>query len=122
MDEVLESDEAEEVGSEEEGVLSVGSDSEESDGSDGLVSSELTLSDEVSSLEVGFEALAVELTFEEDTEDEASLALDAADELLSEEVVLEEELLEADELEAVLLEVEFLFAYQSFFSIPFNSI
>ena len=118
MDEVLESDEAEEVGSEEKGVLSVGSVSEESDGSDGLVSSELTLSDEVSSLE----ELATELGFEEDTEDEASLALDAADELLSEEVVLEEELLEADELEAVLLEVEFLFAYQSFFSIPFNSI
>ena len=77
MDEVLESDEAEEVGSDEEGVLPVGSVSEESDGFDGLVSSELTLSDEVSSLE----ELATELGFEEDTEDEASLALDAADEL-----------------------------------------
>lgn len=117
MDEVLESDEAEEVGLEEEGVLSVGLDSEESDGSDGLVSSELTLSDEVSSLE----ALAVELAFEEDAADEALLEADAVDELLPEEVVTEE-LLETDELEAVLLEVEFLFAYQSFFSIPFNSI
>ena len=121
MDEVLESDEAEEVGSEEEGVLSVGSDSEESDGSDGLVSSELTLSDEVSSLEVGFEALAVELTFEEDAADEALLEADAVDELLPEDVVTEE-LLETDEPEAVLLEVEYLFAYQSFFSIPFNFI
>ena len=121
MDEVLESDEAEEVGSDEEGVLPVGSVSEESDGFDGLVSSELTLSDEVSSLEVGFEALAVELTFEEDAADEALLEADAVDELLPEEVVAEE-LLETDEPEAVLLEVEYLFAYQSFFSTPFNFI
>lgn len=121
MDEVLESDEAEEVGSEEKGVLSVGSDSEESDGSDGLVSSELTLSDEVSSLEAGGEALAVELAFEEDAADEALLEADAVDELLPEEVVAEE-LLETDEPEAVLLEVEYLFAYQSFFSTPFNFI
>ena len=102
-------------------MLSVSSVSEEPDGFEGLVASELTLSDDVSSLEVGFEALAVELTFEEDAADGALLEADAVDELLPEEVAAEESL-ETDEPEAVLLEVEYLFAYQSFFSIPFNFI
>lgn len=102
-------------------MLSVGSVSEEPDGFEGLVASELTLSDDVSSLEVGDEALAVELTFEEDTADGALLEADAVDELLPEEVAAEESL-ETDEPEAVLLEVEYLFAYQSFFSMPFNFI
>ena len=117
------SDETESVASEEEdGALSVGSVSEEPEGSDGLVASELTLSDEVSSPDVGFEELEAELTFEEEATDEALLEADAADELLLEAAVLKEELLETDEAEAVLLESEFLLAYQSFFSMPFNSI
>lgn len=102
-------------------MLSVSSVSEEPDGFEGLVASELTLSDDVSSLEVGDEALAVELTFEEDAADGALLEADAVDELLPEDVVTEESL-ETDEPEAVLLEVEYLFAYQSFFSMPFNFI
>ena len=122
-DEVPNSDETESVASEEEdGALSVGSVSEEPEGSDGLVASELTLSDEVSSLDVGFEELEAELTFEEGATDEALLEADAADELLLEAAVLKEELLETDEAEAVLLESEFLLAYQSFFSMPFNFI
>lgn len=102
-------------------MLSVSSVSEEPDGFEGLVASELTLSDDVSSLEVGDEALAVELTFEKDAADGALLEADAVDELLPEDVVTEESL-ETDEPEAVLLEVEYLFAYQSFFSTPFNFI
>lgn len=103
-------------------MLSVGSCSEEPDGFEGLVASELTLSDEVSSPSPGLEALAEELAFEEDADDEVLLATDEVDELLPEEAVTEEVWSEADEPEAVLLEEEYLLAYQSFFSTPFISI
>ena len=78
--------------------------SEETDGSEVVVSSELSFSLTVPPLDDGFcETKDDELGFEEETEDE-----DAAEE----EVLLDEEP----------PWLEYLFAYQSFFSIPFVSI